>query len=255
MEQPAVTSNSIVIPMAAEDMTEVVRQMREDFTRMMMEYQFAVDEVLTKVNILRQEFIHLQRYNPIEHVSSRVKTPESIVGKMRSRGVAPSIQAIRENIHDIAGIRITCSFIADTYRMLEALTSQDDVTVVQIKDYIAQPKPNGYKSLHAIIDIPVFLSTGPIRVPVEVQIRTVAMDFWATLEHKIFYKYEGAVPDHLVEELTQAAQAAENLDLRMEQLHREVHGNSNGQDDAQTQLFDEALLRELWQGAKKVRRG
>ncbi|WP_108496483.1 GTP pyrophosphokinase family protein [Promicromonospora sp. AC04] len=230
------------------------RQMREDFARFMMEYQFAVDEVLTKVTILREEFRHLHRYNPIEHVASRIKTPDSILEKVSRKQCAPTLPSIRENITDIAGVRITCSFIADTYRILEALTSQDDVRVVDLKDYIAHPKSNGYKSLHAIIEIPVFLSTGAVPVTVEVQIRTVAMDFWASLEHKIFYKYNGAVPGHLATDLTEAAAAAEQLDHRMEQLHAEVHGPAGSYDGDQPAApqLDEALLHRLWELSRRT---
>ena len=119
---------------------------------------------------------------------------------------------------------MTCSFVADVYQLFELLTQQDDITVRVVKDYIAQPKPNGYKSLHAIIEVPVFLSTGALSVPVEVQFRTIAMDFWASLEHKIYYKFSNQVPDHLVESLSDAAEAANELDARMERLHREAHG-------------------------------
>lgn len=243
----------VTIP-AAPEMANFVRQVRDDFTRMMMEYQFAIDEVLTKVTILREEYLHLQKYNPIEHVTSRVKTAESILNKMARRGVAPTVEAIRENIRDIAGIRITCSFIADTYKMMDALASQDDIQVLEVKDYIANPKPNGYKSLHAIVEIPVFLSTGPVRVPVEVQIRTIAMDFWASLEHKIFYKYEGDVPPHLIEELTDAAHAAENLDLKMERLHKEMHGDPNhpSADTASLPAINDETLRRLWESARNL---
>nr|WP_231855627.1 GTP pyrophosphokinase family protein [Tsukamurella pseudospumae] len=214
--------------------------MRDALTRFLMEYEFAVKEVLTKVTILREEFLQLHRYNPIEHVTSRIKKPESIVKKVARRGIAPELPLIREAITDIAGIRITCSFIADTYRILETVTAQDDVRVLMIKDYIAHPKPNGYKSLHAIIEIPVFLSTGPVHVPVELQIRTIAMDFWASLEHKIFYKYDGAVPTHLRGELAEAASVAEQLDRRMEQLHTQVHGTPGATDDARVEAREAA---------------
>ncbi|CAM3782376.1 GTP pyrophosphokinase family protein [Smaragdicoccus niigatensis] len=201
------------------------RRLRDEVSRFTMEYRFAIDEVLTKVSILREEFLHLQRYNPIEHVTSRIKKPESIVEKATRQGCGASLASIREGITDIAGVRITCSFIDDTYRVLEAITRQDDVRVISVKDYIANPKPNGYKSLHAIIEIPVFLSSGPVAVPVELQIRTIAMDFWASLEHKIYYKFQGEVPSHLVQELSAAAEIAGELDRRMEQLHTEVHGS------------------------------
>ncbi|MFC8042874.1 GTP pyrophosphokinase family protein [Nocardia sp. NPDC057353] len=197
---------------------------RGELDRFLLEYQFAVDELLTKVTILRREFMHLRHYNPIEHVTSRVKTPASMLQKALRKGVPADLRSIREQLTDIAGIRITCSFIADTYLVLETLTAQSDVRVLEIKDYIADPKPNGYKSLHAIVEIPVFLSTGPVDVKVELQIRTVAMDFWATLEHKIFYKYDGAVPARIIDDLAEAARVAGELDRRMEELHAEVHG-------------------------------
>lgn len=221
---------------------EKVRRLRTDFSRMLMHHQFAIDEMLTKVSILREEFLHLHRYNPIEHISSRVKSPRSLIEKITRRGLPLEIDAITANITDIAGIRITCSFIADTYRVLETLTSQNDVRIIEIKDYIAHPKPNGYKSLHAILEIPVFLSAGPVPIVCEVQVRTIAMDFWASLEHKIHYKYSGDVPDRLVEELTRAASAAGELDRKMEQLHAEVHDVDSPEEDDDS---DGELLRLL----------
>ena len=140
-------------------------------------------EVETKISILRDEFTHDHAYNPIEHVKSRLKSPDSIVEKIARKGIDdPDFDRIRAEITDIAGVRVTCSFVADVYRLFDLLTAQDDVTVRTVKDYIANPKPNGYKSLHAIIEVPVFLSTGALSVPVEVQFRTIAMDFWASLE-------------------------------------------------------------------------
>jgi putative GTP pyrophosphokinase len=227
---------------------EFARTLRDDFARLIMEHQFAVDEVLTKVSILRREFLHLHHYNPIEHVNSRVKTPESIMAKVARKGVEPTVAAVREEITDIGGVRITCSFIADTYRILETLTSQDDLTVLSVKDYIASPKPNGYKSLHAIVEVPVFLSDGPVPVKVEVQIRTIAMDFWASLEHKIHYKYDGEIPAEHVESLTEAAAVAEQLDIRMERLHTAVHGANADRGAARPTIgsIDEDLLIRLW---------
>nr|WP_235686616.1 GTP pyrophosphokinase family protein [Tomitella gaofuii] len=228
------------------------QRMREAFTRMQMEHQFAVDEVLTKVSILREEFLHLHRYNPIEHVGSRVKTVASTLDKARRRGLELTPDAIRAGITDIAGVRITCSFIADTYSIFDTLTGQSDVRVIEVKDYIARPKPNGYKSLHAIIEIPVFLSTGPVPITVEVQIRTIAMDFWASLEHKIYYKYDGEVPEHLATSLTEAADVAALLDRRMEQLHHEVQGAAPVPDTrtATVDGVDEELLLRLWNDAR-----
>ena len=219
--------------------------LRSEMVRFMMQYKFGIDEVLTKISILREEFNLLNSYNPIEHISSRVKTPESIVEKVTRKGIEPSFAAIRREITDIAGIRITCSFIQDTYRVFDALVAQDDVRLIQVKDYIRSPKPNGYKSLHAIVEIPVFLSDGPIPVAVEIQIRTIAMDFWASLEHKIFYKYQGAVPLDLVESLTEAAKIAADLDERMERLHAEVRGAGPDSDRDGDLTIDEGLLRRF----------
>lgn len=201
-----------------------LRAMRDEFQRFLMEYRFGLAEVETKISILREEFQEMHAYNPIEHVSSRVKSPDSLVEKVRRKGVEPDFASVRAGITDIAGIRITCSFTADAYRLFDLLTQQDDITVRAVKDYIAHPKPNGYKSLHAIVEVPVFLSTGRVDVPVEVQFRTIAMDFWASLEHKIYYKYDRQVPADLLADLTQAAEAAAELDARMERLHREVRG-------------------------------
>lgn len=218
-----------------------LRATGQQFSRMMMQYEFAIKEILTKVEILQQEFMHEYQYNPIEHISSRVKSSESLMKKMLRKGYDLSPQAVQNNIFDIAGVRVTCSFIRDTYRVMEALTSQDDVEVVEIKDYIKNPKSNGYKSLHVIVRIPVFLSTGPVKVPVEIQFRTIAMDFWAALEHKIFYKYDRDVPEHLVEELTETAMIADMLDRRMERLHISVHGDAFGprvhSDESDIELF------------------
>lgn len=228
------------------EVLERARRMHAELSQLLMEHQFGVDELLTKVTILREEFMHLRQYNPIEHVTSRVKSVESLLAKIERKGVAATAQGIREQITDIAGVRITCSFIEDTYVVLEALLAQDDVRVIEVKDYIAHPKPNGYKSIHAIIEIPVFLSTGAVPVTVELQIRTIAMDFWASLEHKIFYKYDGEVPDHLAESLSDAAAIAERLDRQMEDLHREVHGGSRGETVDPPQPSDDVAAR-LWQ--------
>lgn len=203
------------------DMRRLGREMR----RFLLEYEFGLREVETKIAILREEFLHMHDYNPIEHVSTRVKSPDSILGKLQRRGTHMDLATIREEITDIAGARVTCSFTADVYRLFELLTQQDDITVLAVKDYIANPKPNGYQSLHAVVQVPVFLSSGTTAVTVEIQFRTIAMDFWAALEHKIYYKFEGNVPAGLEAQLTEAANIATDLDRRMEALHRSVHGD------------------------------
>lgn len=209
------------------DSFETLRQLRGQFTRFMLTYRSGINEVTTKLSILSDEFVQVHRYNPIEHVSSRLKSPDSIMDKVLRKGIAPRFDAIGDQIHDIAGVRVTCSFTSDVYRVFDLFSGQSDVTVVEVKDYIAAPKPNGYRSLHAIVDVPIFLSTGQQTARVEVQLRTIAMDFWASLEHKIFYKYRGAVPDGVQASLTEAATTAARLDDAMERLHRDVHGDAD----------------------------
>jgi putative GTP pyrophosphokinase len=200
------------------------KTLRDDFARFMMPYKFGIDEMTTKIQILREEFKELHDYNPIEHVSSRLKSPESLIEKVSRKGCEPTFEAMREQVTDIAGVRVVCSFVSDVYKVFDMLTAQTDVRVVTAKDYIAHPKPNGYKSLHAIVEVPVFLSTGPIPVYVELQVRTIAMDFWASLEHKIYYKYDRAVPQHLLDGLHEAAETASRLDSTMEGLHTQIRG-------------------------------
>lgn len=200
-------------------------EISEELTGFMLIYQFGLEEMLTKINILKQELTHVGRSDcPIEHVSHRLKRPESMAEKAQRLGCEPAFEDVRAKVWDIAGIRVVCSFVGDAYTVLDMLRRQPDVTVVQIKDYIAEPKPSGYKSLHLIVDIPVFLSERIELVRVEIQIRTVAMDFWASLEHKIHYKYRREVPQRLRDELVSVAAATERLDQQMEQLHRDSRG-------------------------------
>ncbi|MFS0880270.1 GTP pyrophosphokinase family protein [Metabacillus niabensis] len=191
-------------------------------TRFLMGYKFALDEMNTKINILKDEFNYMHDYNPIEHVKSRLKSPESIMKKVMKKGCDLSLHSIKENIRDIAGIRITVSFISDIYKLSEMLASQKDINVIDCKDYIEHPKPNGYQSYHMILEIPIFMSDREENVYVEIQIRTIAMDFWASLEHKIYYKYNKKVPSRLVHELKEAATTASALDKKMERLNKEI---------------------------------
>lgn len=202
-----------------------MRNMREEFLRFRMEYDFAIQEVLTKVKILWREFEQVHEYSPIEHVRSRLKTIESLMEKMQRTDCPPEFPTIREQIRDIAGIRITCSFISDVYWIADMLQQQPDLNVLTVKDYIAKPKDNGYRSLHLIVEIPVFLSTGAVNVPVELQIRTIAMDFWASTEHKLSYKYRYELPNNLIAELGEAAVTARELDERMSRLRSEILGD------------------------------
>ena len=157
-------------------------------------YSSALKSINTKIEILNNEFIQLYNYNPIEHITSRLKTPESIVKKLKNDGCEVTIENMVEHLNDIAGIRIICSFMSDIYPIADMIARQADITVLHVKDYIKYPKTNGYKSYHMVVTIPVYLSEGKRDTKVEIQIRTIAMDFWASLEHKIAYKFEGKVP-------------------------------------------------------------
>lgn len=193
-----------------------------DMRRLLMTYRFGMDELMTKILVLRDEFREIRDYNPIEHIGSRVKSIESIVDKANRKGIPLTPDGLRAGMFDIAGIRITCGFVSDIARVRDLLVGQADLTLVEERDYITHGKENGYKSLHLILQVPVFLSDRVENVTVEVQIRTIAMDFWASLEHKIHYKYGHDVPLHLVTELKLAADVASQLDRSMERIHDEV---------------------------------
>lgn len=214
-----------------------MKALKVELTRFMMAYKFALDEMNTKINILKDEFNYIHDYNPIEHVKSRVKSPESILKKVQRKKLDLSLSSIQENLKDIAGIRVTCSFVSDIYKISEMLQTQKDIKLLDCKDYIKNPKPNGYRSLHLILEIPVFMSDGEQLIPVEIQIRTIAMDFWASLEHKIFYKYNKEVPQTLLTELKEAATTAAELDIKMERINRDI--NIFKEKD---QLEEEAML-------------
>ncbi|MDH2412542.1 GTP pyrophosphokinase family protein [Nocardioides sp. CER19] len=193
--------------------------------QLLMPYRFGLEEMLTKINIIREELSFRPEGSPIEHVTSRLKSIDSIRAKAARIGCEVTPEAIAHQIFDIAGIRIVCSFIEDTYWVLSMLTNQSDIKVVEIKDYIANPKPNGYRSLHAIVQIPVFLSDSIRDVCVELQVRTVAMDFWASVEHKTYYKFRREIPEHLGGELAEAARVAHELDQRMSDLRETLLGS------------------------------
>ena len=152
----------------------------------MLKYKFALDEMKTKLTILNEEFQLLHDHNPIEHIKYRLKSPQSIKEKLERKGFEPTIENAEKHIHDIAGIRVTCSFLTDIYKIYDMIQSQNDITILKVKDYIQNPKDNGYKSLHLLVEIPIFLTDRSEKVTVEIQIRTIAMDFWASLEHKIY---------------------------------------------------------------------
>ncbi len=185
-------------------------------------YKAALKMIETRMEILNDEFQHVHRYNPIEHIKSRIKTPESIVKKLKRDGRESTIDNMIKYINDIAGIRIICSFTSDIYRIADMISEQKDISVIAVKDYITFPKSSGYKSYHMIVTVPVYLSDRTVDAKVEIQIRTVAMDFWASLEHKIHYKFEGDAPEHIRNELVECAKMVSDLDARMLKLNEEL---------------------------------
>lgn len=185
-------------------------------------YSAALRQIETKMEILNNEFQHVHQYNPIEHIKARIKTPESIVKKLKRNGYESTIDNMVKYINDIAGIRIICSFTSDIYRIADMIAEQRDIKVIAVKDYITFPKASGYKSYHMIVTVPVYLSDRTVDTTVEIQIRTVAMDFWASLEHKIHYKFEGDAPEHIKSELVECAKLVSDLDARMLSLNEEI---------------------------------
>jgi putative GTP pyrophosphokinase len=205
-----------------------MEQEMDEWKKLMLIHKFALDEVNTKLNIFNEEFQHIHQYNPIEHIKSRLKNQQGIIQKLNRKGYALTPENARRHVHDIAGIRITCSFASDIYHVLQMLKQQRDIQLAHVKDYIKQPKPNGYQSLHAIIEIPVFMAASTEKTMVEVQIRTAAMDFWAGLEHKLFYKFDGVIPPLLQRELKSAADTMTELDQKMEAIKQEMDFVKNG---------------------------
>ena len=185
-------------------------------------YESALKQMTMKAEMLNDEFVCRYRYNPIEHIKSRLKTADSIVRKLKQDGYEVTIDNMNTRLSDIAGVRIICSFTSDIYQIADVLERQEDVTVLYVKDYIKHPKPNGYKSYHMVVSVPVYLTDGRRDVKVEVQIRSVAMDFWASLEHKIAYKFEGDAPEALLRDLKSCADMVDMLDNKMYSLNKAI---------------------------------
>ena len=192
------------------------------WTEVILVYTAALKEIGTKLEILNDEFKHVHRYNPIEHIKSRIKTSESIVKKLKRHGYESTIENMVRYVNDIAGVRVICSFTSDIYRIADMISNQNDIKILSIKDYIKNPKESGYKSYHMLVSIPIYLSDRKVDAKVEIQIRTVAMDFWASLEHKIRYKFEADAPQHIKDELVECARMLSDLDARMLSLNDEI---------------------------------
>ena len=208
----------------------------DSWRTVMFLYNSALKEVGTKLEILNDEFQHVHQYNPIEYIKSRIKNPQSIVKKLKRNGYEVSIDNMVDHVKDIAGIRIVCSFTSDIYRLAEMIGRQNDLTVVSVKDYIKNPKDSGYKSYHMIVSVPIFLTDRVVDTKVEIQIRTIAMDFWASLEHKIYYKFEGHAPDYISHDLRECAEIVGMLDAKMLSLNEAVLEAKATQEEVEKQM-------------------
>lgn len=204
----------------SDDMGQQMMEQMFRFVEMEHLYESAIREVKTKLEILDSEFRTKYSYNPIHHINDRLKSPQSMLEKLQRKGLPISVDSVRQNLHDIAGVRVICNYIEDIYTVADLLTKQDDVTLITKKDYIENPKPNGYRSLHLVIETPVFLSDRKELVHVEVQIRTIAMDFWASLEHELKYKTDTEVSAELASQLKECAETIAATDVRMQDIYR-----------------------------------
>lgn len=204
------------------EMIDLIREEKGDLKTVQLLYSAAIKKVVTKLEILNDEFKQTHNYNPIEYVKSRVKSDNSIREKMRRKGIKPSLENIVTELDDIAGVRIVCSFTPDIYKMVDIIGGQDDLTVISVKDYIRHPKESGYKSFHMNVKVPIHLSDVMVNTQVEIQIRTIAMDFWASLEHKIYYKFEGNAPEYISRELRECASFISMMDDKMLSLNEAI---------------------------------
>ena len=205
---------------------EKIQEKFQGFQEFMMMYGCAIKEVRTKFEVLNDDFSVTYNYNPIEMIKSRVKSPMSIFGKIKRKGYEMNMDSVLGNINDVAGVRIICSFIDDIYKIAEMFTSQDDITVIEIKDYIKNPKPSGYRSYHMIIEIPVFFSNKKQNIQVEVQLRTIAMDFWASLEHTMKYKQKIENAEEIALELKECADLICEADMRMQDINNKINSEN-----------------------------
>ena len=206
-----------------EKLIDLIKQEDADgWETLMFLYNAALKEINTKIDILNDEFQHIYHYTPIEHIKSRIKTPASIINKLKKNGYETSVENMVKYVNDIAGIRIICSFTSDIYLIADMITKQSDLKVVSVKDYITHPKVSGYQSYHILVTVPIHLTQGIVDTIVEIQIRTIAQDFWASLEHKIYYKFEGNAPDYIRRELQECANIVSNLDRRMLSLNEKI---------------------------------
>lgn len=201
---------------------EHVFEEEEEFSRMLMMYNCAIREVSTKLEVLNDDLSVKRQRNPIEQIKSRIKHPGSIASKLRAKGKPLTVESVKQNLNDVAGIRVICAFLDDIYKVADMLTKQDDIQLVHMKDYIKKPKDNGYRSLHLIIELPIFFSDRKENMRVEVQIRTIAMNFWASLEHQLKYKKNINNAESVIRELRTCADVINQTDQHMQSLRDQI---------------------------------
>lgn len=215
-------------PLVARLALKNIQELSDSYLQMQCRYQSAIREVRTKLENLDEEFQLRHSRNPIHHMESRLKTVQSITEKLQRRNLPVSFSSAAENLYDIAGVRVVCSYVSDIYTIADLLKSQDDIVLVKERDYITAPKKNGYRSLHLVVQVPVYLAEGKVWVPVEIQIRSIAMDLWASLEHQLRYKEPQRIPRDLSAELQKTAQDMAEIDLRMQRIYNMVEKLENG---------------------------
>ena len=215
-----------------EDAGFAMEELRREYAQVQGVYEAAIREINARLQTLDSEFSFQYMHNPIHHMESRVKSLGSIVKKLHSMGYPISISCAKKTLHDIAGVRVVCRYVDDIFRIADLLLAQDDISLILQKDYIKNPKPNGYRSLHIVVDVPVYMSKGKLFIPVEIQIRTVAMDFWATLEHGIRYKSTDEVPQSIVDELRGCADVITETDYKMQEIFKVLQNVRNKQDES-----------------------
>ncbi|MFQ8704968.1 MAG: GTP pyrophosphokinase family protein [Thomasclavelia sp.] len=216
--QKEIISDPFSPMLANEEITDTL----QEFLTLQQVYEAGIKEVKTKLEILDDEFKVKHDHNPIHHMEYRLKSVKSILGKLEKRGLEVSLESIIINLTDIAGVRVICNYVSDVYKIADMLIKQSDIKLIKKKDYIKHPKNNGYRSLHLVVEVPIFLAEKVQPIPVEIQIRTIAMDFWASLEHHLRYKADNEVPDGVRDELIECAKTISNLDYKMQGIHEEL---------------------------------
>lgn len=217
----------VVLPKLDSKIIDWFNDITLEYNRLLAYYECAMMEIETKFKVLSKEYSLLKDREPINSIKTRLKSTESIIKKIKKKNIPLSLQSIEDNIYDIAGIRVICSFLGDVYMLADALMKQDDIEVIMVKDYIKNPKENGYRSFHLIVGIPIFLEKNKKIMKVEIQLRTIAMDFWATLEHQLCYKKDFLLTKQIYNELLECADISSDLDKKMDSLKKELNDNIN----------------------------